>query len=92
MGGIDTEFVEQAADHVGQVAERVGLVDAFHRAAVAGHVGHDDPEVLCQCIDVAGVVGHPGRAGAAAVQHDNGGAAAGFGDEDRFPLPLTVSG
>ena len=86
VGGIDTEFVEQAADHVGQVAERVVLVDALHRAAVAGHVGHDDPEVLCQRIDVAGVVGYPGRAGAAAVQHDHGWAAAGFGDEDRFPV------
>src|SRR4029078_4229156 len=38
------------------------------------------------CIDVAGVVGYPGRAGAAAVQHDNGWAATGFGGEDRFPV------
>ena len=46
VGGIDAEFVEQTADHVGQVAERVGLIDALDRAAVAGHVGHDDPEML----------------------------------------------
>jgi hypothetical protein len=84
VGRIDIEFVEQAADHVGEVAERVVLVDALHRAPVAGHVRHDDPEVLCERVDVARVIGHTGRAGAAAVQHDDGWAGARFGNEDRF--------
>ena len=39
-----------------------------------------------QRVDVARVVGHARGAGAAAVQHDHGWAAAGFGDEDRFSV------
>ena len=71
MGCADAEFVEKAADHVGEVAEWVGLVDAFGRAAIAGHVGHDHPEMLCERVDVAGVVGDAGGARPAAVQHDD---------------------
>jgi hypothetical protein len=84
MDGVDAEFVEQSADHIGQVAEWVVLVDAFHRPAVAGHVGHDHPELLCECVDVAGIIGRPGGARSAAVQHHHGGPAAGFGHEHRL--------
>ena len=53
MRGVDAEFVDEAADHVGEVAERIVLVDAFGRPTVAGHVGHDDAEMCGECVDVA---------------------------------------
>ena len=37
-------------------------------------------------IDVARVVGHPRGAGSAAVQHHDGRAGAGFGEEDGFAV------
>ena len=83
---VDAEFVEQPADRVGEVAERIVAVDAFGGAAVARHVGHDDPEVLGQGIDVARVIGHPRCAGSSAVQHHHGRTGAGLGEEDRLAV------
>jgi hypothetical protein len=77
MCGGEAEFVEQAANHAGEIAERVGLVlffPAFTRTAVAGHVG--------QRVDVAGVVGDTRGAGTAAVQHHDRWSVARLSEED----------
>ena len=84
MCAVDAEFVEHATDHVGEVAERIVVLNAFRGAAVARHVGNDDAEVLGQRIDVAGIVGHAGRTGSSAVEHDHGRTGSGFSEEDRL--------
>ncbi len=86
MRAVDAEFVEQSPDVIGEVSERIAAVDALGRAAVAGHVGHDDPEVLGQRFDVARVIRHARCAGPAAVQQHHGRAGAGLGDEDVFAV------
>ncbi len=50
---VDAEFVEQPTDRVGEIAERIVVVDTFGGATVAGHVGHDDAEVPGESVDVA---------------------------------------
>ncbi len=82
MRPVDTEFVEHSSNVVGEITERIAMVDTLGGAAVAGHVRHDDPKVLGQGVDVARVVRHARCAGAAAVQENNRRTGAGLGDED----------
>ncbi len=84
MSCVDAEFVDEAADHVGEIAERIVVGDAFDRPAVAGHVGHDDSEMRCEGFDIPRVVRQTRRTGSSAMQQDDRGPAAGFGDENRF--------
>ena len=86
MRPVDAELVEHSPDVIGEVSERIAAVDALGGAAVAGHIGHDDPEVLGQGFDVARVIRHARCAGPAAVQQHHRRTGAGVGDEDVFSV------
>src|SRR5271165_4098447 len=81
MGLLDTERIEKAEHHPCKLAERVLAVEAFGRPSVARHVGRDHTKSTSQRLDVARKVGHAGRAGPSAVQHEQRRAFAQFRDE-----------
>ncbi len=86
MRPVDAEFVEHSPDVIGKISERIAAVDTLGGAAVAGHVRHDDPEVLGQGFDVARVIRHARCAGPPAVQQNYGRTGSFLGDEDLFSV------
>src|SRR5271165_3102778 len=81
MGLLDAERIEKTEHCPCKLAERVLAVEAFGRPSVARHVGRDHTKSVGQPRDVARKVGQAGRAGPAAVQHEQRRAFAQFRDE-----------